>query len=1661
MNKTGGGKATASGMDYQHRVAAWVAAHILAEKEATLPWDLPSGTTLEWLRCETEQPVDDLLVGTSGKGLVFAQVKRTLQLSNNPESDLASAFGQFVRQFIASQAKNTGPLLWDRPLDPTRDRLILITSSSSSEPIRLHISSVLHKSRHLIEDQSLDDEVINQDERHALSILKAHVKSSWQEALGTDPSDGEFLKLLSLIRVQTLDVEEEGSGELAARSHLRTTVVRDPDGAEQAWAQLISLCTSLAVQRSGADRSELQKTLLQAGFQVNAPPSYQNDINKLKQYSAGIFAALGHLSQIRVGATTIKVQRLSTEILKQAAEDQSILVVGEPGAGKSGALHDLVEGFRAVDQDYLFLAVDRLAATNLPLLRSEIGLDHELLEVLDNWPGLQTGFIVIDGLDAARGDAGGRMIRDLIRAVLERRGRWHVVASIRKFDLRYGMEIKDLFAGSGPTEFQDKEFTGIRHIDIPCLSNDELTQIVSQFPELYNLVCEVSPELKDLLRVPFNLRLMAALLGGGIPIDQLTPIRTRLELLDRYWSFRVIGADGLDDTREEILRKTCEMMVEARALRVDRSAVIGPQSSDSLQELLSRQVLVEWKPSPDSPPNRYILAFSHHVLFDYAVSRLLLRGTPENVVQRLINQPDLSVVVRPSLHLHFEHLWTVGPGREQFWEFVFMVIHAPEIPKINKLIGPSVAAKLAKFLQDLELLCTALENSNPANHRPAEEALGHIVGALLARVPGEESLVGQNAGPWCQLLERISRSLCMSLAFPIQSLLSEICQKPEELTPDQQNTAGHTARRLLGFSWSQKNRNEWLISNALRCVCRTFESDPIVSADLIRRCFDPAHLSQYGFEEMPRLTQEVKRLISPAPLLVEEIYRVAFNNLETSTEPTSMGPSRILPLISNRRQDYEMALYELAEVFPQFLEDAPTNATRALIAVMEFYVAQQHSLSSHEEPEETFDFRGRLAHIKKDFSATWDEGDLYDHDEPMKMLEAFQQYLENLAGQSDGIEKFHSVIELLISKNRLAVLWRRTLLIGSHCPDVYGETILPLSWALPILAGYDTTTPAGEFIKAIFPKLDQEKRERIERAILSIPDSESEDYRDLGEHNRNRLLGCLQVNDLVTHEAKQLLEQLMDEDALPPNEPRVRISTWSAPYGEKEYLRNKGVPTEDAANLRIQELEGPVKEFAKKYLNSTPTLEEASSILSSLKRLYTALSRADINGVDPKQCDYAWDCLTEACAICARTEGLSSEENCGIWVKKVLLEASFHPEPIHHPEYDEGFNEHPSWSSPATRIKSAEGLIVLGRNSTLATSEVTEALKRLIGDPVPPVRYQVARNLNTLYKTAPELMWQLIEKLSRFETSRGVLQALLGGPLQRLLNPHPEQVAEFTQIIFNRVIEGPGAKTVREFCVGIFAILYIWRDQPRSRETIINIATNPISWPNETLNLLGHFRESLTHGPLDPPDPKQDAVRHRALELLEKTLIAACHAFNKIKERQIGNSSGTLPEQEQESARSLARLIHGVGMEVYFSSGAYDNRKQGQVKEIKQQTPEYSERFYREAQTILEELAKVCLPSVTHHLLETLEFFIQVDPRGVFLSIGRVIQSGQQGGYQYESLAAGLIVRLVQRYLADYRRLLREDADCRKTLIEILDVFVQAGWPSARRLTYRLEEIFR
>ncbi len=335
---TGGGVATRAGINYQNRVAAWLAVRILAEQDASLLWGLPASSTLEFLRCETEQPVDDIMVGTSEGGHAFIQVKRSLSMESSDDSALASTINQFVRQFLTYRDTAVGSRPWERPLDPGRDRLVLITSGRSPASVREQLRSVLRRLRALTPGQAIEDGATNAPERNVLNALMAHIRQSWQSATGDEPSDADVREIIRLLRVQVLDVEEEGDAEREAKDLSRRSVVRDATQTDSAWNALVEACARFATSRSGADREQLQRVLASEEIALNVPRSYRNDIDRLRQYSQATLRSVADLSKLRVGDSgEVKIARPSTRVLRDAVEEGPMVVVGDPGAGKSGA----------------------------------------------------------------------------------------------------------------------------------------------------------------------------------------------------------------------------------------------------------------------------------------------------------------------------------------------------------------------------------------------------------------------------------------------------------------------------------------------------------------------------------------------------------------------------------------------------------------------------------------------------------------------------------------------------------------------------------------------------------------------------------------------------------------------------------------------------------------------------------------------------------------------------------------------------------------------------------------------------------------------------------------------------------------------------------------------------------------------------------------------------------------------------------------------------------------------------------------------------------------------------------------------------------------------------------------------------------------------------
>lgn len=896
-------------------------------------------------------------------------------------------------------------------------------------------------------------------------------------------------------------------------------------------------------------------------------------------------------------------------------------------------------------------------------------------------------------------------------------------------------------------------------------------------------------------------------------------------------------------------------------------------------------------------------------------------------------------------------------------------------------------------------------------------------------------------------------------AYPIRFLLTALCEKPAMFTAEQRSAAGVSARSILEFALGWDRRDDGLVRSGIETVCRTYESDAAGSEKLLRKLFAEEHLKAHGYLDMPTLAREVKRLVAIAPGFVRDVYVAAFEFNESRSEETSMGSGKIMPLKSDRQQDYNMCRWQLGETFPTFLAHSPEHAIEALVAVL---TSQRGRIaeSASAVPEKTFEFMGSVARLHSDSSYIW-ESTKYRHEAHLKMLDAFEAELSRVAADPNLHGIFHRMISVVTKINPWAAMWRQVLAVGIRNGKTVGKTLSELAWAVPILTGLDTSQLAGEFVRAVFAELDADARGKIERAIFSIPTTVTADRADAAKRIRDRLLGCIPIDLATTPEARSILTDLASKGGPPQNRPPFEMhSSFGGPVTDEQLLTEQGVPVEEAPNRKINELAAPIRKFVADHSNKAPTLTASESIVRQASDLHKALQDAPSTGAHQSQIDNGWTHLVSLCACVARCGELDGSTESGRFVKAVLLEGAKHSQPAPSERWDAAFDDHTSWS-PGPRIDAAEGLLLLAYRPSFFDQELLAEVLRLSHDPVPAVRLQIADHLGTLGELAPEAMKQLLTQIVTEDPSSSVVHGAQAHQLWRLRGVEPNEVGNLAFVAFNRTdLKGKVAEEVRLYCISIFLFLHLWKDHAKSSEIIFEICSNVGAHVDEAHGVAFALREILVEGSPEKPEPGVEAARLRAFQMLEALTKSAQNEFAKFQKSQEGKMLSELPKDVQNWARGIVQLLDTVASQLYFASGAYDEKNGAGNPDSHPISLSQKQRFLKEAGTLFDILAEHPHPSIIHHLIQTLHGLLNVEPRQVFLRIVKTVKAGKAGGYQFESLAIGEVVLVVNRVFADFRPVLQENKDVRIAMVEMLDVFVEVGWIQAIQLTYRLDEIF-
>ena len=340
---------------------------------------------------------------------------------------------------------------------------MLATRSASSSKVTEVLPELLRRVRDSDQVQILTQAAQSQVETGVARTVETNLKRSWKAVYGRSPTVAELNALLRLIWVEELDLESGRRDRRMIHEQLRTNFVRVPAQAGLAFSELIKLAARLRAERSGADRPTLLRLLTDAGIRLLVMPDFRADVQALTQWTTARLASTPRFTRLLPHDPRLTIGRAVWQSFQSAAETKSILLVGEPGAGKSGLTYRLASEGVTAGRDVVFIPVDLLNVDTFSGLQAELGIGHGLAEVLGNWPGMERGLLVLDALDAARKPETQRLLRDVVGDVLRHAGTcWNVVASVRKYDLRQGTEWSAMFRGSPPVRgHADPEFPGV------------------------------------------------------------------------------------------------------------------------------------------------------------------------------------------------------------------------------------------------------------------------------------------------------------------------------------------------------------------------------------------------------------------------------------------------------------------------------------------------------------------------------------------------------------------------------------------------------------------------------------------------------------------------------------------------------------------------------------------------------------------------------------------------------------------------------------------------------------------------------------------------------------------------------------------------------------------------------------------------------------------------------------------------------------------------------------------------------------------------------------------------------------------------------------------------------------------------------------------------
>ena len=1335
------------------------------------------------------------------------------------------------------------------------------------------------------------------------------------------------------------------------------------------------------------------------------------------------------------------------------------IIIGSPGVGKTYLLSKLHRSLDSNDIPHLLLPIDKLGNGTETDLQSELLYEGKLIEKLKSVSvSGEKAILLFDAFDATRNEETRKCFLNLIQRAIQELEQWNVIVTVRTYDAKKSLELLDLFDNPDDTDLTQvhDEDISCRHFKIPPLDEDEIQQAFEQIPHLETVYKSGSEAFKGLLENPFNLWLLEKILSTSQDVPDFSQIRSEVELLDLFWK-RQIEAKSDRFHRRFILEQITRRMVKELSLTVRLYNIYEdldldkPAREFALDNLLSDEILAE------TSLTRQRIAFSHNILFDYAISVLLIEDDPQKLEKFVRDDQSRPIFLRPSLTYFLTRLWYYDDVPESFWNAFWHILPKKEPVHLRlfaRLIPTSVIANEAREIDQLAPLVKELQNGEDI----ANEAITFLLQSLHT-LPIERYML------WSNFFDQVSIHLHTDFAWDLATLTSEILKRATKTDTTIIKACGRVGRRLLEWVWQKREPGKDDLYNrlgshrAVPLVAKTYGTNVEESRPLLEKVLELMEEANFPIDFLTWLTDDVDKIWTYDPEFVTLVYHKVFAHYETSTEPTKLG-GLILSMTSTRDQDYRMCQYRLIKHFPNFLRSAPLPATQAVIQSLNCCIVREHIVRYRQEGEvlkdsiETFNFRGQLAHFVKDGSYVWAEHEYSD--EPIEMAGALFQFITELAMSEDSLSFLDSLLDVFRDEVWVAFFWKRLLKTAAQFPKVFAPRLFELCIAKPIQQGNDVVHELSSFLKVATSEFTPDQRRQLEDTILELPKEATDDnsHRFL-EHRRNQLLEQIPLHLLYTDEAKQIQAEMEAENSVPENRPMFNVGS-SQSYTPEMHLQEQGIDTTKPENQEVQRLFDPLDKFSSDWLNDTPTEEATESILPRLREAYQTTKRN--TGVDKEVIDLLWCKLTACVAILARVAD-NPDSHLFAFCREVLLAGATHELPKPDPEGDAQFDK-PMYS-PCPRHEAGQGLPRLSFRHPDA--KILDAIEALANDSVPSVRMVTAMELFMVYFTAPERFWSIVDDRATHETNH-VVQKSLCVTLDQVFargKENEEKTTDAMDKLLKRTLTSTEQLEPVDSFIDLLMQLAIALENQWALDTIEGIFfKDPVRFANSLDYAVSQVMDNYV--------VLKNLETDEGHEIAKQAIIWVSKAIT-VASREIKELRSTLKEHGTEETEKKLYDIYGVINQVitrlYFAVA----HKSAQSEESVEKIPyELRCRFYDEVKPLMKQVIEfaedqengLMFAGTAHRFMQLLTSFLSCKPKKVLHLAARVAKASEQLGYNLDSLAVRDVVELVEIVLADHRREVR-DREGLKDLLNLLDLFAKKGWPEALRLIWHLDEIFR